>query len=187
MSAPDIPALRMRSAAAASPPNPPPTICAFIGPLPGLRGGDAVRRRRFAPVRSPKTPASAQGSRAPARAGHAPRRDDRPSDKPINARRNSEGAWETEVGCGSSSTFRARAGHFRNCPEADNRLRRNIRRVGQSRLTRSGMVCLARPGADIAKEVGVRNGAPHVADDQREGNIPARTDITTLRAVAAGH
>ena len=59
--------------------------------------------------------------------------------------------------------------------------------VGQSRLTRSGMVCLARPGADTAKEVGVRNGAPHVADDQREGNIPARTDITTLRAVAAGH
>ena len=30
------------------------------------------------------------------------------------------------------------------------------------------MVCLARPGADIAKEVGVRDGAPHVADDQRE-------------------
>src|SRR5579871_2449768 len=35
MSAPDIPALRMSNAAAASPPNPPPTICAFIGLLPG--------------------------------------------------------------------------------------------------------------------------------------------------------
>src|SRR4249920_1355165 len=39
MSSPDIPALRMRSAAAASPPNPPPTICARIGLLPGLRVG----------------------------------------------------------------------------------------------------------------------------------------------------
>ena len=50
MSAPDTPAFRMRRAAAASPPNPPPTICALIGPLPSLRGGDAVRRRGFAPV-----------------------------------------------------------------------------------------------------------------------------------------
>src|SRR5580698_9005554 len=37
MSAPGTPALRIRSAAAASPPNPPPTICAFIGLLRGLR------------------------------------------------------------------------------------------------------------------------------------------------------
>ena len=39
--APGTSAFRMRSAAAASPPNPPPTICAFIGPLPSLRVGDA--------------------------------------------------------------------------------------------------------------------------------------------------
>src|SRR5437764_13405374 len=33
MSCPDTPAFRMRNAAAASPPNPPPTTCAFICPL----------------------------------------------------------------------------------------------------------------------------------------------------------
>src|SRR5262249_686457 len=41
MSWPDTPALRMRYAAAASPPNPPPTICPFHGLLPSdsiLRG-----------------------------------------------------------------------------------------------------------------------------------------------------
>src|SRR6266446_1658620 len=39
MSWPDIPAFRMRYPAAASPPNPPPTICAFICLLPELRVG----------------------------------------------------------------------------------------------------------------------------------------------------
>src|SRR5262245_14980242 len=42
MSAPATPALRMRSAAAASPPNPPPTICAFIGLLPGPRTASII-------------------------------------------------------------------------------------------------------------------------------------------------
>jgi hypothetical protein len=41
------------------------------------------------------------------------------------------------------------------------------------------MVCLARPGADIAKEVGVRDGAPHVADDQREETF--RPELTSQR------
>src|SRR5262245_28466256 len=48
----------MRSAAAASPPNPPPTICAVIGLLLGPRGGKAAHRGACAPVRSPETPAS---------------------------------------------------------------------------------------------------------------------------------
>src|SRR6266852_886593 len=38
MSWPDTPAFRMRYPAAASPPNPPPTICAFICLLPGTPG-----------------------------------------------------------------------------------------------------------------------------------------------------
>src|ERR1700746_2277835 len=46
MSAPATPALRMRSVAAASPPNPPPTICAFIGLLPGLRTASAIPMTR---------------------------------------------------------------------------------------------------------------------------------------------
>src|SRR5262245_28489147 len=50
MSAPQTPAFRISSAAAASPPNPPPTICACIGLLPGLDGGKAARRAAFAPV-----------------------------------------------------------------------------------------------------------------------------------------
>src|SRR5271167_4623443 len=40
MSWPDTPAFRMRYAAAASPPNPPPTICAFIYLTPGLQPPD---------------------------------------------------------------------------------------------------------------------------------------------------
>src|SRR5271166_1547889 len=47
MSWPDAPAFRMRYAAAASPPNPPPTICAFIGLLPqGSRFGTFSRPER---------------------------------------------------------------------------------------------------------------------------------------------
>src|SRR5579863_4955948 len=46
MSAPDISALRMRSAAAASPPNPPPTMCAFIGFLHRSRFGKFSRPLR---------------------------------------------------------------------------------------------------------------------------------------------
>src|SRR6266567_1179748 len=39
MSCPDTPAFRMRYPAAASPPNPPPTICVFICLLPELGVG----------------------------------------------------------------------------------------------------------------------------------------------------
>src|ERR1700742_3001116 len=44
MSAPDISAFRIRSAAAASPPKPPPTICAFMSLLPG-RASKAARQK----------------------------------------------------------------------------------------------------------------------------------------------
>src|SRR5574337_1961327 len=45
MSWPDTPALRMRDAAAASPPNPPPTMCAFIPRLPGPRVWEVLPTR----------------------------------------------------------------------------------------------------------------------------------------------
>src|SRR6476661_7032189 len=41
MSCPDIPAFRISRAAAASPPNPPPTMCALMDFLPGLDGAIA--------------------------------------------------------------------------------------------------------------------------------------------------
>src|ERR1700691_653819 len=76
MSAPDNPAFRMSSTAAASPPNPPPTIYAFIDPLPPLlHGVSAAHRGAFAPVRSRETPVSAKSLVAPAPEPHAhPRR-----------------------------------------------------------------------------------------------------------------
>src|SRR5690242_18512557 len=43
MSWPGIPAFRMRYPAAASPPNPPPTICAFISLLPELGGWEVFQ------------------------------------------------------------------------------------------------------------------------------------------------
>src|SRR5713101_9155822 len=45
MSWPDTPAFRMRYPAAASPPNPPPTICAFICLLPGTPGWEVPPTR----------------------------------------------------------------------------------------------------------------------------------------------
>jgi hypothetical protein len=53
--------------------------------------------------------------------------------KPINARQNSEGGWETEVGCGS----RGRRAPLTSAiaRKADNRLRRNVRR-GEADIAR---------------------------------------------------
>src|ERR1700722_1395877 len=45
MSGPDMSAFRMSNAAAAKPPNPPPTICAFIFPLPETPGWELLPTR----------------------------------------------------------------------------------------------------------------------------------------------
>src|SRR5580704_3435854 len=45
MSGPDMSAFWMSNAAAAKPPNPPPTICAFICPLPGSPGWELLPTR----------------------------------------------------------------------------------------------------------------------------------------------
>src|SRR5271163_1582099 len=45
MSGPAISAFRMSNAAAAKPPNPPPTICAFICPLPETPGWELLPTR----------------------------------------------------------------------------------------------------------------------------------------------